>query len=102
MRILCEICGQDMEVDYATIYPGTSDRVAVVLPCCDTVDTAYTIARLEEYILPELTKQSNAIQVIVADLAPLFQDEAPADHAALMECIELLTSAVEELKERLE
>ena len=49
-RIVCAYCGQDMEVDYPSVYPGTSDRVAEVTHCCTPENSEMSVQESTESI----------------------------------------------------
>ena len=54
MKIICSVCGMEMEYEEQAMSPGSNDPCLVVKPCCVPENIAARIGHLETDEIPEM------------------------------------------------
>jgi len=54
MKILCSICGKEMEYSEQGMSPGSNEPCAIVIPCCPPEALMDRIGYLEDEEIPEM------------------------------------------------
>ena len=96
MIIKCSSCGKDVEAELHQIYPGTSDPVWVVSPCCAPEEDAEEIEWLTENIV-DLAEAADLLADVVEEneeLGRIYKDDIQQARSLSKECHTHVTKEV--------